>query len=279
MANELDVVNDFDAWAAVSAKLLQRTPAEVEHLLGSLGVAGAWPAANDQWSRTLAHDLMKNQMERPRRYAEKCHQELERRKSGVTPSDRMEITEMNSLGPPRTSYQDFRQLASTPALREGAPESKELLGETMDRAPTARMQARHMSAMIAPGVTTSAPAQPTFVESPSAVVQAPPPLSEPDPGPGETRLDRPNEGVRAALRDAEQVSQWTVEQWACFCAEIAEHPEAAEATYAHYGLAREVARRHVHARWDERFHQDAGLYARYQALVQQERANIAARRQ
>ena len=294
MANEpLDVTNDFDAWAAVSAKLMQRTPAEVEYLLASLGVAAAWPAANDAWSRTLAHDLMKNQLERARRYAEKCHQELDRRRNGVV-ADRMEITELNGIRPPQASYGDFRELAISPAP---VSQGREMLGETLDRAPTARMQARHMSTMlgagaaasastppsgvVTSGVVTSAPAQPTFVESPSAVARVPPSSipALPEPGPNETRLERPNEGVRNALRDAELVSQWTVEQWACFCAEIAENPDAAELNYARHGLQRDVARRHVHSRWEERFQQDPALFAHYQALVQQERANIAARRQ
>jgi hypothetical protein len=120
VAESLDIVNDFDAWAAVSAKLLGRSKGDTEHLLLSLGVAATWPTAEAFWSRTIARDLMTHQLERIRRYADKCAQELERRRKGRS-NERMEITEIASAGAIGQAYADFRALGATP--RAAAAES------------------------------------------------------------------------------------------------------------------------------------------------------------
>jgi len=71
-----DVVNEFEAWAAVSAKLIGKSDDERQRLLAEWELTRVWHNANDAWARALASDIVDMRLERPQRYAEICAQVL-----------------------------------------------------------------------------------------------------------------------------------------------------------------------------------------------------------
>src|ERR1700734_2492397 len=72
---------DFEAWAALSARMLGRTLDERLDMLEELDVRSAdWMRSDEHYASALAADLAEGRMERPERYAGKCVAELERRK-------------------------------------------------------------------------------------------------------------------------------------------------------------------------------------------------------
>ncbi|MSP25915.1 MAG: hypothetical protein EXR75_12295 [Myxococcales bacterium] len=91
----LGVLDDFDGWAAVSAKLAGRTAQEAEFLLAQFGLGQSWPAADAHWSRELGNDLLALKLERATRYAERCARELERRRAGRAESADVELTSLH----------------------------------------------------------------------------------------------------------------------------------------------------------------------------------------
>ena len=75
----MHVQNDFEAWARVADKLLQRTPEEQRALLRALSIERAFALANEHWSATLRADLRCRRYERPQRFGRLCAEELARR--------------------------------------------------------------------------------------------------------------------------------------------------------------------------------------------------------
>jgi hypothetical protein len=67
-----DVVNDFDAWASVSAELHGLSAAEAERLLADLTVAEVWETADAAWSKAMAIDIADMRLERIHAYAAVC---------------------------------------------------------------------------------------------------------------------------------------------------------------------------------------------------------------
>jgi hypothetical protein len=80
MGETPDVANDFDAWAHVAALVRQRSVEERVTLLRDLGIDHAtWRELNEDWARLLNEDIAAGRMDRPRRYAQICRDELARR--------------------------------------------------------------------------------------------------------------------------------------------------------------------------------------------------------
>jgi hypothetical protein len=67
-----DVVNDFDAWARVSVRLLGKTDDERDELLCALGIDKVWGNADSAWAKALAEEILEARLDRLRRYAAAC---------------------------------------------------------------------------------------------------------------------------------------------------------------------------------------------------------------
>ncbi len=102
----LDVLNDFDAWAVVSARIAGRTEQEVAFLLSELGVAHAWVDAEARWSRVLGRELSLGELEHATRYTVRCASEFERRRAGARKSARPEVTRVAEEQAPHGSHED-----------------------------------------------------------------------------------------------------------------------------------------------------------------------------
>jgi hypothetical protein len=86
MANDPpDVVNDFEAWAAVSTCLQGLRDDQSEQLIDQLGIADVWDTADAAWSKALAEELLDMKLDRITRYAEICARSLGARRRGNGP--------------------------------------------------------------------------------------------------------------------------------------------------------------------------------------------------
>ncbi len=72
-----DVVNDFEAWATISARLYGKSEGERRQLLAELQLTEVWDNANLAWARALADDIVDMRLHRPQRYAEICARVLD----------------------------------------------------------------------------------------------------------------------------------------------------------------------------------------------------------
>jgi hypothetical protein len=67
-----DVVNDFDAWASVSAELHGLSEQEAQRLLAGLGVSEVWETADAAWSKAMSIDIADMRLDRIHAYAAVC---------------------------------------------------------------------------------------------------------------------------------------------------------------------------------------------------------------
>ena len=78
MVSGPDVVNDFEAWATVSSRLIGKGPDAQKSLLAELGVGEVWRNANLAWARAIASDMLEMRLDRAQQYAEICARVLDR---------------------------------------------------------------------------------------------------------------------------------------------------------------------------------------------------------
>lgn len=146
-----DVVNDFESWAKLSARLRGRDEAEADALLRRLGVLDVWDNADATWAKTLASEMIEMRMARVRRYAEIVAEELrerarERASAGGDFRQRVIYGSPDPARPPRS----VKQIGGTP-----------FSSEPSDRESTRRMRpvdAQRLADETAP--TASLPAHP-----------------------------------------------------------------------------------------------------------------------
>lgn len=80
--------------------------------------------------------------------------------------------------------------------------------------------------------------------------------------------------ARQAIQAVRAASEWTLERYAQYCAEVYEFPDRAEAVHVRYGLADPNARRHANESWTHRLSADRALYDRWTRLVAAARAEL-----
>src|SRR4051812_50189228 len=81
-SSPLDLPLDFDAWAALSARLLeQNEEARLDILAAAELHASDFSRCDEHWSMQIVHDLVAGRMERAQRYGAVCAAELKRRKA------------------------------------------------------------------------------------------------------------------------------------------------------------------------------------------------------
>jgi len=282
--------DDFDSWANVSARLQLRSDHECERIVADLGMTEVWPKLNEHWGRVLARDLLSGTMHRLTRYGALCARELERRRSGAPAPARLEITrppESNPTGP-LPSRSDFREQAmfgqrplrpDDTNQRGGVPFSD----DPLDHQETSKMRVKDVRKALAKLPSKAEiPAESAENEgdrssSPAFAVKFGTGAIPIRPAPDQTKTVSGEMGdVRSHLVAVRAATAWTVEQWAHFRAEIAEHPDHQEAILARYGLGRESAWQSVVLTWQQRLEAHPNLKTRFEQAFAQGRARFAA---
>ncbi|HHH11247.1 MAG TPA: hypothetical protein ENK23_04145 [Sorangium sp.] len=109
----IDLLNDFGAWARLSAQLLRRTVGDRARIIFEAGVAAQWAPADAHWSAVIMADVQRGDLRRPNYYASLCREDLEaRRRAGErwhSPSD-----ELRAKVPPRRQFGAPRHSTSAP---------------------------------------------------------------------------------------------------------------------------------------------------------------------
>jgi len=103
---EADLQSNFDAWAAVSVRLVKRTEAEATAILAQLGLSRCWPEADQIWQKALCNDIESGRQQRLSRYAELCAAELAARRQGSGESEGWSIEHYARLCAELQQYPD-----------------------------------------------------------------------------------------------------------------------------------------------------------------------------
>ena len=229
-----DVVNDFEAWARVSAELHGRDEAEGDLLLQRQGLAGVLENGHASWSKALAGDMVELSLRRVLRYAEILAEELEGRDlQGGAEADFRHQALYGRVRTPTPS--PIKKVGGTPFTTDAA-----------DRAPTTRMR-------LGAG----------FLESlPTSRVEAPAPDQD------TTRHGDAHNPFVDALAAAEAAIAWPVEHWARYRAELLAGQEDDAVVHARHGLVDPKARAHVERKWQARLAADTVLEQRFVSLCE-----------
>ena len=161
-----DLVNDFESWARLAARLQGRDEAQADALLQRLGVASVWDNADATWAKTLANEMIEMRLSRVRRYAEIVAEELaerEREQAAAPEGDfrqRVIYGSPDPARPPRSVKQiGGMPFTSEPSERESTrrlrPVDAQHLGE--QRASTDAMPAHPDRRGSSPQVPSSSP--------------------------------------------------------------------------------------------------------------------------
>ena len=138
-----DVVNDFESWARLSARLHGRDEAYADALLKRLGVASVWDIADATWAKTLASEMIDMRMARVRRYAEIVAEEI-RGRALERPSPEGDFRQRVIYGSPEPARppRSVKQVGGIP-----------FTSDPVERESTRRMRpvdARHLADETAP---------------------------------------------------------------------------------------------------------------------------------
>jgi hypothetical protein len=129
----LDVVNDFEAWAKVSAQLHGLGDAHCELVLTELGILELWNNADAAWSRALSADMNDMKLDRAKRYGVIFARELELRRVAGGRGSVPDFRHTAVFGTPDASRDGpARQVGGTP------------FGDPDERAPTKKMHSREV---------------------------------------------------------------------------------------------------------------------------------------
>ena len=227
-----DVEHDFEAWAAVSARLLKRSADERAAVLTDLALASVWAGADAHWRRCIADDVAADRDERPARYSAVCAEEMlrRRREAGEPPPGQASNR--------RAAAADFRHAAMYGASERDGP-----------LAPPRRPSDERGS----------------FVDD-----LAPPGHTPLPPMPNQERTA--GSDLATARHDAllaAQAVSWPVERYARYRAELEAFPDKTDLVCANYGLAPAVARAFVADAWVRRLDADPALRERFERLVRE----------
>ncbi len=237
MVSAPDVVNDFEAWATVSSRLVSKSDDARAELLAELGVAEVWRNANLAWTRAIASDILEMRLDRARRYAEICARVLDRDTaldlaSSLSDDLGLDTTHRIRIGVPSTPPSD-RFAAAVGGSDRPVPLPKR--GQATTQTVATEIAQRVLSA-----------------EDKNDAGDAP------LPGDSQTSL--------LAIPSTTMTSEepWTVDRYARYVATHEAGQESEEAIDERFGVSDGGALRQ---RWDERLGADAALTKRYEDLL------------
>ncbi len=242
-----DVVNDFETWARVSARLLKRKPKERKQILAELELEFIWPDANERWSAVLAQEVVDERDRRTKQYGAICAEEMKRRRSGADKKDEQPSSFIKSRPKSRVKPAPRR-----PAGEDGPPTVRrpQMVGSTVVQEPTI-----------------------DFIDR-----LAPPDIQPETPQPGQqSTAAQDMRHVTSAIQAANVALEWPIEKFAKFCAEMDHEPNRHQLIAAHYGL-RDEAIEFVREGWQERLDADAELSEQWATLVAQYRRHLQSTR-
>ncbi len=230
-----DVVNDFEAWARVSAELADRGEDERPQFLHALGLSAVWRNANAAWGRAIASDIVEMRMDRAQRYAEICAEV-----QAVGRGDLIGDDDVLSLSQSEDDELDLQvthrmRAVSAPVEVTSAPPTRQVRSRLRRQAKTVNL---HESLATERGSLDDT---------------------------GETSI---YEGTLPSPQEG-----WPLEHYARFMAERQAKGKQATSVDSQYGLSPEESG-HVIRVWDARLARDASLRERYEALVESHRAAL-----
>jgi len=157
---------DFDAWADLSTRLLERDEeARLEILAAAELLPDEWDRCNEHWSLEVARDVARGRMDRAMAYGVKCADELKRRKAAPA------LESANA---------EPAQLSSSSGERSPEPPSVEPIAPIAPIVPVVPVAPIVPIVPVAP-VTSAAPSEPIAPPPPMMPVVpiAPPPSMTP----------------------------------------------------------------------------------------------------
>jgi hypothetical protein len=262
---------EFEAWAALSARLSKRSEEERAALLSAEKVEPeAYRDADRRWSAAIEADLAAGKPRRAERYGAACAAEVARRRRPAPPAEPCEAAPVAATA--EDAEVDAPHVVVPSFLRE--PEQDHGPSPSFLDPPDAPSFG---GTMIAPAPHTGAPrpavpfgAQPSpeFVEylasPPEAATEAPPSDK------GGTMVVPAADGPAAA--PPTQVRGFTLQQYASLTVELSVWREQAPSVLARYGLPDDADRHHLAEAWGRALMQDRDLLRRFTDLCDTYRA-------
>jgi len=230
----LEVFNDFDDWAAVSARLRGHDESGQASILASLGIAAQWPRANAHWRSTLIADMANGEFDRAFRYREACAYALKH----PLPLPGAQTVSVNFDGSVGGSSKDgdFRS-----ELMAGAPEPKKRVRPAL--------------------------AQPTE-EGGCFIDELAPPVMRPTPPKSSQQSTAANlKHVRAVALAAKRLCKCSTEDYAELCAKLEHAPQKQKVIWAQRGVVGKATIHMVTSTWRKRFSENPTLEAEWRNLV------------
>jgi hypothetical protein len=119
-------MNDFLAWARISARLWRRPPAERVRIIREAGAASSWSEADSHWFEVLLGDVRAGRLDRLDRYTALCAQALQEGEPPAGPCDELRARAGGPFGSgSRPSAPSFAQKLTPPRTVQ-TPEDDQL---------------------------------------------------------------------------------------------------------------------------------------------------------
>jgi len=266
---------DFDAWAALCARMVRRGEDERRAILAEQGVEPeVWRRCDEHHAATLAHDAAEGEGTLAKRYGALCAAEMQRRRSALSaPAPEPQsapppapVAEPAPESPPQEEIPSFLREVSISVPVMVVPPSLAMTQDVSAAVRAATAPALPFAGKLSPASVATAPA------SPRAASAAPAPGTPPgmtlEVGTDLRAFMRPALPFAATPGERGTASpRLTFQAYASLCAELALHPEEAEAILRKYNITNEAARRALDEEWQARFSAHPDTQAQWRALV------------
>jgi len=242
----VDILEDFAAWANVSARLRGQNAAARIAVLDSLGIAETWERAQARWCATLLDEMAVGDFERVFQYHQACAEHAAK-----------VAAEAAAAKAARASHHDTVPLAAISAeeVRAARVDFRQQLMKRVAKAERAT-GSRPPSAPDDDGGR--------FVDKLAPNVIRP---SPPQPGQDSTVANVKHVGT--VVGAAKELVGWPVGRYAELCAELEHQPQKQKLIWAQHGIVGTHSIRFVVSRWTRRFEQDPTLESEWRNLVDQ----------
>lgn len=289
-ATMVDLAEDFEAWAALAARVRILPDAARAIVLERAGVSRVWDAVNEEWSRRMNDEIRSGALARPNRYLALCEAELARSEE-VAPATLADVALAPSAAPLPFSAQATAEPSSHPGARAvtdaaAAAFFADLRASSASVVPPLPRSGAHtlVSPPIdgdddeAPPPTVATPEthreatlEERFLADFRASLMPPEPIVPAASGQGAT-MQVPATGLldEVSRRRAREVAEgWSLEALATFVDGItrATSSAQAEAAWTREGLARTVDREFVRATLEIRLRREPSMAARFPHLA------------
>lgn len=269
---------DFEAWAELSARLLQLEQAARLDVLDERGIDVAdWTRWDEHHCLALAADIAAGRMDRAKNYGQRCAAELERRRREPAPAP--ESTDAKGLEP-QAEHHAEPTTAAPPLIEAASFQKAPPVMPTPQKAPP--FLAGTMAVADFPSFLKQAVRALPFAgnSTPASMASASVPQGR-APAPGETiglGIDL-MALVRPSLPFAQPSSGATfprlpIESYASLCAELTVFPARATEILKKYGIKDDQARAALDEDWRARLAQHADTRETWQKLCAQYEAYL-----